>query len=76
MNYDILVNNKLFKGHVDQILKSTEPTSSEAIDLEQVRELANSFDFPSPSDEHHSSPVTSAHYSPRDYQPSDRLSYN
>ena len=59
MNYEVLVNNKVFKRHVDQILKSTEPTSSEAIDSEQT-EADNSFDFPSSTDEPHSLPETTA----------------
>ena len=33
MNYEVLVNNKVFKRHVDQILKNTESTSKEAIDI-------------------------------------------
>ena len=65
------MNNKVFKQHVDQILKKTESTSREAID--------DSFDFPSSSDEHHPSPDTdtsNAHYPSRDRQPPDRPSYD
>ena len=78
MNYEVLVNNKVFKQHVDQILKNTESTSTEAIDVEQVR-TDDSFDFPSFSDEHRPSPDTdtsNAHYPSRGHQPPDRLSYN
>ena len=57
INYEVLVNSNVFKQHVDQMLKNTEPTSSEAIDLEQA-EMDNNFNFPSSSDEHHSSPET------------------
>ena len=68
MNYEVLMNNKVFKRHVDQILKNTESRNREAIDLEQT-EMDNSFDFPS-SVEHDSSPDTdasNARYPSRDH---------
>ena len=78
LNYEVLVNNKVFKGHVDQILKNTESTSKEAIDVEQAK-TDDSFDFPSSLDEHHPSPDTdtsNARYPSRDRRYPDRLSYN
>ena len=68
----------MFKWHFDQLLKSTQPTSNEAIDLEQA-EIDNNCDFPSFTDEYYSLPETatsSACYLSSDHQPSDRLSHN
>ena len=78
MNYDVLVNNEVFKQNDDQILMSTGLTSSEAIDSEQA-ETDNSFDFPSSTDEHQSlseTDTSGACYLSRNHQPPDRLSYN
>ena len=77
MNYEVLVNNKVFKRYVDQILKNTESTSKEAIDVEQAK-TNDSFNFPSSSNEHHPSPDTdtsNASYPSRDRRPPNRLSY-
>ena len=63
MNCEVLVNIKVLKRHVYQILKSIKSTSREATDLEQA-EMDNSFDFPSSSDEHYSS---NAQYPSRDH---------
>ena len=69
MNYEVLVDNKVFKRHVDQILKSTGPISSEATDSVQA-EVDNSFDFPVSTDEPYFLPETvttsSACYPARD----------
>ena len=77
MNYEVLVNNKVWKRHVDQILKSTELTSKET--NEQTEE-DDSLEIPSFTDtEHNTSPETvtsSACYPSRDRRPPDRLSYN
>ena len=42
---------RCLNNHVDQMLKSTKPTSSEATDLEQD-ETDNGFDFTSFTDDH------------------------
>ena len=78
MNYEILVNNKVFKRHVDQILKSTESMSG-AVNHPEPTEVDNSFDFPSSTDEHHPLPEADTptdRYPSRDRRPPDRLSYN
>ena len=75
MNSEVLVNNKVWKRHVDQILKSTELTSNET--NEQTEE-DDSLEIPSFT-EHDTSPETvtsSARYPSRDRRPPDRLSYN
>ena len=43
MNYEVLVNNKVFKRHVDQILKSPESMSS-TVNHPEPTEADNSFD--------------------------------
>ena len=54
-NYEVPVNKKVINWHIDQILKNTESTSREAMDLEQA-EVDNNFDFPSFSDKYNSLP--------------------
>ena len=77
--YEVLVDKKAFKQHVDQILKSTGPISSEATDSVQA-ETDNSFNFPASTEESHPLPETvttsSARYPVRDRRPPDRLSYD
>ena len=72
MNYDVLVNNKVWKRHVDQILQRTELTNKK---IEEDR----SFEFPITNDKSDSLPETSTSrtcYPSRDRQPPDRLSYH
>ena len=76
MNYEILVNNKVWKRHVDQILRSTELTNSDT--TEKIEE-DTSFEFPFTNDKPDSLPETSTsrtRYPSRDRRPPDRLSYH
>ena len=72
MNYEVLVDKKMFKQHVDQILKSTRLISSEVTDSVQA-ETDNSFNFPASTE---TVTTSSAHYPMRDRRPPDRLSYD
>ena len=65
----------MFKQHVDEILKSTEQTSSEDNHSEQSK-TGNCFNFPSSTDEYHPLPKTNTsgdYYPSRDRQPPDRF---
>ena len=75
MNYEVLVNNKVFKRHVYQILKSTESVSS-TVNHPEPTKTDNSINFPSSTDEYHPLPETDAptdRYPSRDRRPPDRL---
>ena len=68
INYEVLVHNKEFKRHVDQILKNIEPISS-AVNHSEPTETDNSFNFPSSTHEHHPLSETNTsidHYLSRD----------
>ena len=75
MNYEVLVNNKVWKRHVDQILKSTQLPDMNT--TEQNEEDAT-FQFLFTNDEPNVPETTSsanACYPSRDRQPPDRFSY-
>ena len=75
MNYEVLVNNKVWKRHVDQILKSTKLPDMNT--TEQNEEDAT-FQFLFTNDKSNVLEITSsanACYPSRDRQPPNRLSY-
>ena len=57
MNYEVLVNNKVWKRHVDQILKSTDMNTNQQIDEDTT------FQFPFINDEPESSETATANAS-------------
>ena len=67
MNYEVLVNNQVWKRHVNQLLQSNLRTKTS-----ELTKQDNEFDFPSPTDEEHSTSQTataSACYPSRDRRP-------
>ena len=79
MNYEVLVNNKVFKQHVDQILKNTESKKVRKLLMSNKPRQMTVLISHLPHDEYHPPPDTdtpNARYPSIDRRPPDRLSHN